>query len=78
MMTFSNDDIFGISIGEYCEEQGISIDELIESVDTDIKILTARLVEIGDIMAPLFDAVYSVRQRKYIHRDRLLEWAQNN
>ncbi len=77
-MAFSNDDIFGISIGEYCEEQGISIDELIESVNTDIRILTARLVELGDMMTPLFDEVYSVRRRKYAHRDRLLEWAQNN
>jgi len=77
-MSYNNDEIYGISIGDYCDLHKISIDELIDSVSIDIDILTARLKEIQDIMNPLSDAVYNLREKKYSHRDRLNEWARTN
>jgi len=74
---YNNDDLYGISIGEYCDVHSISVDDLVASVTKDIEILDNRLKEIGDMMEPLFDAVYLLKDKKIRHRERLLDWLSN-
>jgi len=77
----SYQDIYGVSLGEYCQAHGISVVDLIKKVETDIKLLKNRLRELVDkdeyVVNPLINEVYQTLKKKEKHLKRLKGWKLN-
>ena len=69
------DELYGLSLEQYCERHGITIDDLIQKTKTDIDILSERLDGIGDFISHEFTTVYNALNGKRKHLSRLEEWA---
>jgi len=81
MIYYTYDDIYGISIDKYCDEHGLTVDDLIKKVKTDIKILKQNLAEVlkKDLPYPenyLETIIYKTISKKEKHLQHLLDWKQ--
>jgi len=73
------DELYGISIDEYCKYHNTTIDSLISKTSKDIELLKRRLncliyEEKVDIGSQLINDVYSLLQKKERHLERLKKW----
>jgi len=77
----SYQDIYGVSLEEYCQAHGITIEKLIKKVETDIKLLKTRLRDLVNedeyVVNPLINEVYQVLKKKEKHLKRLKGWKRN-
>jgi len=77
----SYDDIYGMSISEYCIAHGITVEQLISKTKTDISILKSRLKELvgdGALLCEVGKVVYDNISKKTKHLERLVEWREGN
>jgi len=77
----SYQDIYGVSLEEYCQAHGISVVDLIKKVETDIQLLKTRLRDLVEedeyAVNPLINEVYQVLKKKEKHLKRLKGWKHN-
>jgi hypothetical protein len=78
---YSYDEIYGVDLDTYCKLQGITIDDLIESVEMDIKILKQNLnhqvwgkKNIEEMDFNLIGTIHAIINKKEKHLKRLKEW----
>ena len=79
MMNFSYDDIYGISLDEYCKWHDLTLDDLIKKVEIDIDILKASLMATLEKKLPypesyLETMIYKTISKKEKHLQHLLDW----
>lgn len=73
------DDLYGMSLSEYCEKHNTNIEALIEKVSIDLEILKKNFEKeyTGMIPTPLGDRIYASMEKKRKHLMRLQEWKSN-
>ena len=79
MTNFSYDDIYGISLDEYCKWHNLTLDNLIKKVQVDIDILKSNLNFTLKKNLPypesyLETMIYKTIQKKEKHLQHLLDW----
>lgn len=75
-MDYSYEDLYGVSIDEYCSLHNTTVDELIHKTLIDKEILEARLRELieTDPNSHLVTVVYNLISKKDKHVERLKKW----
>jgi len=74
----SYDELYGISLGDYCKAHETTLDELIQKIEIDIQILEANLEKVlnNDSTNYLVDQIFFTIKKKRDHVERLKEWKQ--
>ena len=79
---YSYDDIYGVSLDNYCAAHGLTPDDLIKKVKTDIDILKANLSKVLAEKRPYPDnyletVIFKTIKKKEKHLEHLLDWSKN-
>lgn len=79
-MNYSYDELYGITIDEYCKRHNTTIEEIIQKIKIDLKILHENLGVLleGGMTSEnyhLVDTVVALERKKEKHIARLAEWA---
>jgi len=81
-INYTYDDIYGISLGEYCKLHNLTLDDLIEKVRMDINILKVNLGVVINEDKPypenyIENVIFQTIKKKEKHLEHLLDWAQD-
>jgi len=75
---FTMDDIYGVTLDEYCMLHKVTIDDLIDSVELDIELISKNIrqeVYDNDMQNDaLLNTLMEARDSKRKHLKRLVEW----
>lgn len=77
------DDIYGMTITDYCDAHGTTIEHLIQKVKIDIEILESRLKqemnpESKGTFTEIGSEVWNMLSKKKKHLSRLQDWKNEN
>jgi len=79
--SYNLDEIYGVSLEEYCKLQGITPEDLLKKTETDIEILSKRLRKLiweeDRLLDPLVEEIERVVSKKRKHLKRLKDWYKN-
>ena len=75
------DDLYGITLDEYCKIHNTTKENLIKKTQTDIDILSKRLrkliYEEDRLLDPLTEEIQDILSKKRKHLKRLKQWSIN-
>jgi len=79
---FTYDDLYGVSLDEYCLKQETSLDELIRKIEIDIDLLNQNLervlvMQLSHDEGYIVDTIFNLIKKKRNHVERLKEWNLN-
>jgi len=71
------DEVYGMSLDEYCAVHNTTMELLIGKVAKDVEILKENFKKeyTGMLPTPLGDKIYEALEKKRKHLDRLKDWA---
>jgi hypothetical protein len=81
-MNYTYDDIYGITIDEYCAAHNLTLDDLIYKTKIDIKLLKDNLAAVLKEQRPypenyIETIIFQTIKKKEKHLEHLLDWNQN-
>ena len=76
------DQLYGMTIDEYCKAHNTNVDNLINKTNTDIKLLEKRLKHLvwkdNKLLEPIVGSCFMLLNKKRKHLKRLKKWKKEN